>query len=315
MKGWKMAAAVSLAAAAAEYGVASYFFNRTMVRKNAATERTMDMAGTDWDQYMDMIREMKSFMAQQPREEVSIQSKDGLRLHGTYFPGSGGKKLVLCFHGYTSNGISGGIGLANYYLPRGYRLLLVDARAHGDSEGEYIGFGCLDRFDALAWIQYIQSRFGESCDIWLHGTSMGGATALMTAGLPLPEAVKGIISDCAFTSAWEVFAHVLKSQYHLPAIPLLTISDWMTRWRAGYGLNECNAAREVRKAKVPILLIHGDSDTFVPCAMCYEIYQNCASPSEIMIVHGAGHCEAFYKEREAYEKKLTEFFEREEFRE
>ena len=43
------------------------------------------------------------------------------------------------------------MGLSDYYLKRGYRMLLVDERAHGDSEGEYIGFGCLDRFDGLKW--------------------------------------------------------------------------------------------------------------------------------------------------------------------
>ena len=46
---------------------------------------------------------------------------------------------------------------------RGYQMLLVDERAHGDSEGTYIGFGCLDREDALLWITYAVKRFGSGC--------------------------------------------------------------------------------------------------------------------------------------------------------
>lgn len=330
-KGWKALLGVG-ALAAADLGIAEYFFQRTMVRQNAKVERTKEMSGTDWAQYMPKIAKWKKWMLEQPHEDVYIQSDDGLKLHGTYFSrtesgeadtqagqedGAGegreekttSKKVVICFHGYTSEGVSGFIGLSNYYLPRGYEMLLVDQRAHGASEGRYIGFGCLDRRDALCWIRYVEERAGEGCKILLHGTSMGGATVLMTSGLNLPSSVKGIISDCAFTSAWEVFSHVLKNQYHLPPRPIMEAADQLVKARAGYGLRECSAAEEVKKARGPILFIHGDEDTFVPCWMCETIYENCASQKEKLIVHGAGHCESHYKATEDVEDKLTEFLE------
>lgn len=257
---------------------------------------------------MPKMKVWKEWMLARPHEEVWIHSHDGLKLHGTYFTGKG-KKLIIGFHGYTSKGMSDFIGLSNYYLKRGYQMLLVDERAHGESEGKYISFGCLDRLDAVRWIEYAQKRLGTDCEIWLHGTSMGGAAVLMTSGLHLPTTVKGIISDCAFTTAWDVFAHVLKTQYHLPAYPILKIADLMAKKCAGYSLKQCNSAEEVRKAEVPILLIHGDADTFVPFRMCSEIYLNCNAKSDILIVKGAGHCESFYKDQESYEAKLTAFLE------
>lgn len=72
-------------------------------------------------------------------------------------------------------------------------------------------------------------------------------------------------------------------------------------------MDECNAAREVRKAKVPVLLIHGDSDNFVPSAMCDEIYENCASPKKKLIIKGAAHAESYYVDTETYEKALNDF--------
>lgn len=310
MKGLKTLLGIGVTAAVAEYGIASYFFRRTMLRQNAKTQRTIDMAGTDWEQYMPKMKVWKAWMLEQPHEDVWIRSADGLKLHATYFPGEGTKRIVIGFHGYTSMGMSDYIGLSNYYLRRGYAMLLVDERAHGESEGTYIGFGCLDRMDALKWIQYIESKLGNTCEIWLHGTSMGGATVLMASALILPPSVKGIISDCAFTSAWDVFEHVLKSQYHLPAFPILSISDQKVKKKAGYSLKECSSAETVKKAKIPILLIHGDADTFVPCSMCHEIYMACASEKEMMIVNGAGHCESFYKDPERYQEKLTAFLEK-----
>jgi len=306
---WVMTAgAAVLGTAALTEGIAAYFFRRTMIRQNAVTERTMQMSGTDWSIYSEKIKNLKEPVLAQPHEDVFIQSKDGLKLHGTFFKKGNSKKIMIGFHGYTGCGMKDLVGVSNYYLNNGYSVLLVDERAHGDSEGTYIGFGCLDREDALEWIRYVIKENGEDCEICLHGVSMGGATVLMSSGLELPKQVKAIVSDCAFTSAWEVFAHVLKEMYHIPATPILTAADQMVRKRAGYSLKQCNAAEEVKKAKVPILFIHGNRDTFVPCRMCYELYQSCASMKDIMIVDGASHAESFYKEQERFEQKLDAFF-------
>lgn len=291
----------------AEAGSSAYFYRRTMQRNNADVKRTMKMSGTDWEQYSPLMKERKEYMLAQPHRDIFKVSHDGLKLHATYFPNPSSNKVVICFHGYTSEGMNDYIGLSNYYLKRGYGMLLVDERSHGKSEGKYIGFGCLDRKDAMIWIHMIIEMCGNDVQILLHGTSMGGATVLMASGLNLPCQVKGIISDCGFTSPKYVFTHVLHSMYHLPAFPMIQIADYVNKKKAGYGLDECNAAREVKKAKVPILLIHGDSDTFVPTYMCDEIYNNCASKKKKLIVKGAAHAESYYKDMSAYENALNDF--------
>ena len=291
-------------------GEIAYFYGRTMKRGRAKTERTMKMAGTDWNQYMPLIEGRKEAMMERPHNDVWQTSFDGLKLHATYFPAQdqqGRQKLVICFHGYNSQGMSDYIGLSDYYQKRGFAMLLPDARAHGASEGEYIGFGCLDRQDALGWVRWAVEELGEETEILLHGTSMGAATLLMLSGLSLPEQVKGIVSDCGFTSPKEVFTHVLHSMYHLPAFPLIPGADLVNRKLAGYGMDECNAKREVEKAEVPILFIHGGNDTFVPCSMCDEIYEHCGSKKRKLIIEGAAHAESYYKDMESYEEALTEF--------
>ncbi|MDE6601140.1 MAG: alpha/beta hydrolase [Lachnospiraceae bacterium] len=296
--------------AAACGGEIAYFYGRTMKRGRAKTERTIKMSGTDWSRYMPLMEERKAAMLERPHNDVWQTSFDGLQLHATYFPAKEKQektKIVIGFHGYTSQGMSDYIGLSDYYQKRGFAMLLPDARAHGASEGEYIGFGCLDRQDALGWIRWVIGELGEETEILLHGTSMGAATLLMLSGLPLPEQVKGIVSDCGFTSPKEVFTHVLHSMYHLPAFPVIPGADFVNRKLAGYGMDECNARREVEKAKVPILFIHGGNDTFVPWQMCDEIYEHCASPKRKLIVEGAAHAESYYKDMESYEQALTEF--------
>lgn len=304
--------------AAAGIGETAYFYNRTMKRGNAKTDRTIKMSGTDWAKYYPLMEKRKEYVLAQTHRDVSITSFDGLKLHATYFPAvedgehgniSDVKKAVICFHGYTGEGLSNHVAIADYFLKRGYAMLMPDARAHGESEGEYIGFGCLDRQDALGWINWMIQELGEDVKIMLHGTSMGGATVLMTSGLELPANVKGIVSDCGFTSPKEVFTYVLNHMYHLPAFPAIQGADLLNKKLAGYGMDECNAKYEVEKAKVPILFIHGSADTFVPCSMCHEIYGHCSSPKRKVIIEGAAHAESYYKDMETYEKALTEFME------
>ena len=298
---------------AAELAGSVYMYRRTMIRcpGKANNKRTIKMSGTDWERYMPVNEERKERFLAHEREDVYLDSEDGLRLHATYFPEGDQKKVVICFHGYTSQGMKDYIALSDFYLKRGFSMLLVDARAHGDSEGKYIGFGCLDRRDALLWILWLLERCGKDTDILLHGISMGAATVLMCTGLELPEQVRGVVSDCAFTSPKEVFTHVLHSMYHMPAFPMMEISDWLNRRLAGYGLDECNAAREVEKAKIPALLIHGSGDGFVPSWMCDRIFEKYGASKRKLVIEGAAHAESYFKDMKQYESTLDEWLEEE----
>ena len=84
----------------------------------------MKMAGTDWSQYMPMMEKRKAFLLAQPHEDVYIKAKDGLKLHGVYFPGDEkSNKLVICFHGYTSHSLSDFIGVSDYYIRKGRNVI------------------------------------------------------------------------------------------------------------------------------------------------------------------------------------------------
>lgn len=169
----KGAAALLGVLTAAEAGGTAYFYRRTMMRYNAKTERTMKMSGVDWESYFPIMHERHDWMMEQPHEDVWITSHDGLKLHGTYFEGDGGDKAVICFHGYTSQGINDYGSLSYYYLNHGFRMLLIDERAHGESEGTYIGFGTMDRLDGMEWIKWLVGKMGDDAQILLHGNSMG----------------------------------------------------------------------------------------------------------------------------------------------
>ncbi|WP_315122054.1 alpha/beta hydrolase [uncultured Clostridium sp.] len=241
-------------------------------------------------------------------KDVEIISDDGLKLHGYFIEAEAPtKKTAILAHGYVSKG-KDMISYAKFYHDKlGYNILMPDDRGHGKSEGSYVGFGWSDRKDYLKWIDYIISIVGKDSEIVLHGVSMGGATVLMTSGENLPDNVKAIVSDCAYTSVKDQLEYQLKKMYHLPSFPVIQSTSLLTKIRAGYFFSEASALEQVAKSKTPTLFIHGDADTFVPYEMVNRLYEKCASEKDIFIVPNARHATAYRDDVLGYETKVTEF--------
>ncbi len=266
---------------------------------------------SQWEVYKKLIHERKDWLTQRESEHITIESCDRLTLHADFYPADGqADTLVICSHGYTSNGWDSCSTIGSYFLNKGFDTLIVDNRAHGNSEGDYVGFGILDRYDILKWIEYINQRFSSEKNIILYGVSMGAATVVMTSGFELPDNVKAVISDCAFTSPYDVFSHILKRDYHLPEFPVMAINDAMCKKNAGYRFKDYSTLEAVKATKLPILFIHGENDSFVPTYMSHLNYEACNSEKELLIVKNAGHAASYYENPGLYENKIDEFLEK-----
>ncbi|MBP2118175.1 alpha/beta hydrolase [Cohnella lubricantis] len=253
--------------------------------------------------------EVMAWVREQPLEDVSIVSHDGLTLRGYYLPASRpSDRTVILAHGYTGDAIGNMSALAKlYHESLGYNVLMPDARGHGRSDGEYIGFGWHERKDYGKWIDYVIGRVGAGSQIVLHGISMGGATVLMASGEKLPDQVRGIVSDCAYTSAKDILSYQLKRLFKLPAVPFVPLTSLVCRLRAGYLFGEASAEKQVARSTKPILFIHGEADTFVPFEMVHRLYDSCVSIKEKLVIPNAGHAVAYFTDRELYAGALRSF--------
>ena len=300
------------AGAAASMIGAVVLFKRVIPRQDQVRVNLDEMADMQqWEEYKKIIHPNKEWYMEQNMEHITIKSRDDITLHADYLPAeaeNSRNRVAICFHGYTSCGINDCSSMARFLHGLGFDCLIVDNRAHGKSEGDYVGFGILDRYDCLSWIKYINERFEGKKDILLFGVSMGASTVLMAAGLKdFPKNVKAIIADCAFTSPYEVFTHVLKKDYKLPEFPIMQINDMICRKKAGYGFKDYSTLEAVKNTSCPILFVHGKNDNFVPTVMSERNYAACNSPKELLIVDNAGHAASYYENKDLYESKVTEF--------
>ena len=235
-----------------------------------------------------------------------ITSSDNLKLHSYQIKNeTSSDKWVITVHGYTSEGINMS-SYAKKYYDNGYNVLIPDLRAHGLSEGDYIGMGWDDRLDIISWINYILNE-EPNAEIILHGVSMGAATVLMTSGEEIPSNVKAIVADCGYTSVWDEFAYQLDDLFSLPEFPILNVSSIVAKIRAGYFLGEASSIDQVKKSKTPILYIHGDQDDFVPYYMMEELYNATSSEKEMLTIKGAEHAKASEVDPETYWTSVNNF--------
>ncbi|MBQ5910620.1 MAG: alpha/beta fold hydrolase [Clostridia bacterium] len=252
------------------------------------------------------IKKGMEWINSKPFTEHEITSYDGTKLYGRFYKNGNSKITLLMMHGFRSNPIHDFSCAFKFYFDKGFNLLVPDQRAHGKSGGKFITYGTRERYDAKAWLEYANTLI-DGGELYATGVSMGATTVLMAAELTLPENVKGIIADCGFTSPADIIKKVMKEDMKVPLFPLYYTTRAMTRVVAGFDFEECNAAIAVKESTIPLLFLHGKSDSFVPFSMGEEIYDAAGGKKQAVWVDGADHGCSFLVDHDACANALGSF--------
>ncbi len=250
----------------------------------------------------DLILEMNAV----PFERVYTKSFDGLTLTARYIHVKDGAPLQIQCHGYRSNPVRDFCGGNKLARDNGHNSLVIEQRAHLDSEGNVISFGVNERKDVLSWIEYAVNRFGDDVQIILSGVSMGAATVLMASEYNHKN-VKCIVADCPYSAPHDIIKSVSKSM-GFPAFIAMPLAHLSAFLFGHFRLGAASCVEAVKKTTHPILLIHGESDDFVPCAMSREIRGACKSEVRFETFPDAGHALSFIKDSDRYRRVCQEFF-------
>ena len=255
-----------------------------------------------WYEYINANQEGREYIYSLNPEDLYINSFDNLKLHALFI-NNNTNKTIICVHGYKAkNGLYDFGMSASFLNSLGYNLLFVDNRAHGLSQGKYIGFGVLDSIDVNSWVDYLVTNMNQETII-LYGMSMGAATVLNTKN----NKVNSIIADCGFASGYDEVAYQIKKMYHLPSFPLVPISNILLKLLAKYSLKDKEAYKSIKNYHNNLLIIHGGKDHFVPTNDAYKIFDNATCHKKLLIVPGASHAKSYLKDTKLYEQTFKEF--------
>lgn len=243
-----------------------------------------------------------------PFESVEITSFDGLKLYGRYYHIKDGAPVDIGFHGWHAYYLRDFCGGSKLCFDMGHNFLLIDQRGQGLSGSNTMTFGVKEKYDAVSWCNYIVERFGKDVEINLYGISMGAATVLQAAAQPLPPNVKHIIADCPYSAPVRIIQYVTKNGMHLPPKFFHPFDVAAARIYGHFNLTDktSDAVETVKNCKIPILIIHGEADDFVPEWMSKEIAD--ANPNiKRYTFPNAEHGLSYMHDEERYRKLVQDF--------
>ena len=268
-----------------------------------------EISKTPMAKYYEYIVKTDQWLKEHRAQDIYITSDDGLRLHGLWVKTEHAIGTVILAHGYRSTYLLDLSAALPFYHELGLNILIPEQRAHGKSEGRYITFGVKESEDMHRWIENHNATYGE-IPVLLAGVSMGASSMLFLADKKLPVNVRGIIADCGFTSPKEIISEVFHRVIHLPAAPTIWVADLFAQIFAGFSLYEKDARRILSRSRLPVLLVHGTEDGFVPCDMSRASFAACCEPKHLLIVEGADHGVSFLKDRKGYTRAVRDFVEK-----
>lgn len=282
-----------------------------------------------WESEISLHPEIRSWRDSLVRNhalrDTFITMSDGSKLHAMYVKAGKTTKglTAIVVHGYTSSSIGVAHIARMYNRDLGFNVLIPDLRNSGLSSGNHYTMGWDDRLDLVQWAKVAEKIFKSPSEptikIALHGVSMGAASVMMLYGEreKIPTCIRWFIADCGYTSAIKEFSHVLKTEYHvnggLRRAILIKAACRSARRMFGVNLREVSAKKSVKRNgnTLPLLIIHGTADTYVPTKMGVELYNACSSPDkELWLVPNARHAESYALQPEKYTLTTKRFIQK-----
>jgi len=235
---------------------------------------------------------------------AEFTSSDGIPLRGWWSPGDTSKPVIIFLHGLNRSRLEL-LERAAESSRRGYGVLLFDLRNHGESGRAYTTIGVHESRDVCAARKYVMDQAGPRPQV-LWGVSMGASSAILAADQC--PGVAAIISDSSFLSFRETIAHHVGLFFRLPAFPIANLIVAITEWRAGFDADDGNVEAAIEKIDVPILFIAGGADRRMPPALAERLMKASRNPvKRLLLIPGAGHGEAFARDRDTYLNAVFEF--------
>ena len=237
-------------------------------------------------------------------KKVSITSADNLKLCGFYKDNSCGR-VVLLVHGYGGNHRH----MAKYvklFEKKGYDILAIDMRSHGESEGRDITMGKKESEDLKLWIEKLL-QLKNHYKIVLFGVSLGASSVCLAAGEQLPSNVVLAIEDSGFDNADKELKFMFL-QHKIISKLCYNIFYNYTKKSQELDLKKVDVTSKIKNSRLPILFIHGDSDKIVPTEMVYNLSSQVPdNRKDTYIGKDSGHVGSYKNNAYEYERVVNGF--------
>jgi alpha-beta hydrolase superfamily lysophospholipase len=273
----------------------------------------------------DLIREADASFAvtHSFRQDFDVRAPDGVLLRGwKVAPPQPNGSWVLLLHGVADNRV-GVIGQSEFLLRAGYSVVMMDARAHGATDGPIATYGWLERndtravIDALLLSEHVGAGLAPPTltappfHIFALGESMGAGIVLQSAAAD--PRIEAVVAEAPFANLREAaYDYAGLRKYPWLGKTLFAPGTWTLLYRdeklAGFPVAEVSPVEAVAARAFPVLLICDELDVALPCRHAEMIYAAARGPKQLWVVPGAFHTAAYGFEPEEFRRRVLTFF-------
>ena len=241
-------------------------------------------------------------------ETLTLTASDKLKLAAWYIPTHNGAAVIVV-HGYKGNR-SGMLPQAAVLAKNGYGVMLLDLRAHGQSEGELITFGKYETRDLEAAYQYLLTRPDvDKSKIGILGNSMGAAIVILYAAQN--PAIKATVADSAFASLQDSIGKGVEELAHLPAFPFAPLIEFYSEGEAHMQASEISAEAHIGQISPrAVLLMQGGQDKIIPPNNGDRLFAAAGQPKELWFEPQVAHTDFIVDMPAEYERRVIAFYDK-----
>ncbi len=238
-----------------------------------------------------------------PYDIIQLTTKKDLKLEGWYMKADSAKGTVILFHGLNSN--KGNVlGEAFEFLSLGYNAMLVDSRAHGNSEGIVNSIGYKESEEVKLAYEFIFQRGEKNIVLW--GMSLG-AVMISKAIWQYDLQPQKVILEMPFDRLQDhIGARARISGF--PGEPFGFFVTFWTGLEQGYWGYGHKTSKYARKLNSPVLLQWGNADEYVLKKETGKIFNVIGSQKKrLEIYDGAGHGSLLAANELKWKQTIAEF--------
>ncbi len=286
------------------------FFNRRLLRWAAVSAVAMLVlaVGISWWVAGQLVAPAPRSIGTQPSDLdidlVSIASDSGSMLSGWYVPGAIDKGTVVLLHAIRRSRLQM-VDRARLLNRNGYAALLVDLQAHGESAGEYITAGHLERLDVRSAVRFARQR-KPGQPIAVIGVSLGGAATVLASPLDIDAAV--------LESVYPTIGEAIDNRIRMRLGPLSPIATQLLllqlKPRLGISPTQLRPIDRIGEIGCPVLVMGGSKDRHTSPAETRRLFRSASEPKQLAIFDGATHVDLYRFDPTLYTDLVLTFLEK-----
>ena len=265
-------------------------WNRECSAPDNEEQLRMHNTGLEWaEPFKDKIKEVKI-------------TNDGLNLVGEFFD-FGFDKTAILLQGRTES-LLYCYYYAKPYMEMNFNILVIDSRAHGNSDGKFNTVGLKEYKDVIKWAELLHDSLNQK-EIIIHGICIGASTALY-ASYYGPSYIKGIITDGMYINFYETFKnHMIVD--HRPIFPFLGEIAFIMRFKTGVNIKK-GPINIIDKYNKPILFLYSKEDKFSLPNKSEILFNKCGSNNKKIVWFDKGaHSHIRINNTDKYDEAIKEY--------